>query len=102
MIRPSELAAADKGSPALGNREIEHRFLRGCLRSGERIVLEIEVVPALGFFIAAVWRSLPDFSAFCQAKCLILLRRLDLGKTLDLRIGVRVPASQPLTLKDFH
>ena len=42
-------------------------------------------------------RILPDFSTFCRSNPLILLNRLALRQTLDLRIGVRIPASQPIT-----
>ena len=46
-------------------------------------------------FIAAVLRILPKLSSFCRTKLLILLLCTTVGRTLDLRIGVRVPASQP-------
>ena len=49
---------------------------------------------AIGF-VAWVLRISPELSLFCQAKLLILFVWLDGGRALDLRIGVRVPASQP-------
>jgi uncharacterized LabA/DUF88 family protein len=66
--------------------------------SRQGVILEIErhrSKRTCWFFLAAVLRILPEFSAFCRAKCFILLSSLGLRKTLDLRIGVRVPASQP-------
>jgi len=39
---------------------------------------------------------LPGFSLICRLKSLILFAFSALKRTLDLRIGVRVPASQPI------
>jgi hypothetical protein len=55
----------------------------------------------LVIFIAAALRILPRLSAFCRAKSLKLLIWLVLKRTLDLSIGVRVPASQPLISSTF-
>jgi len=45
--------------------------------------------------IAAALRIRPDFAALCQPKLLISFGFSGWYKTLDLRIGVRIPASQP-------
>ena len=44
--------------------------------------------------VAAALRILPDFAALCRPKLLVSLKSVD-DKRLDLRIGVRIPASQP-------
>jgi hypothetical protein len=70
-----------------------------CFSSWESIFLKIKIIAMFGnsvIFIAAALRILPELSVFCRAKWLILLIRSALERTLDLLIGVRVPASQPL------
>src|SRR5438874_13762140 len=54
------------------------------------------------FFIAAVLRILTDFYLICRAKSLILFVCLALRRTLDLLIGVRIPASQPNSFLIFY
>ena len=65
------------------------------VRSRERVLLGACGAVAV-IRIAALLRILPDFSAFCRRNPLIPLIRRALRRTLDLRIGVRIPASQPL------
>jgi len=56
--------------------------------SRKSVLFEIEV-------IAAALRILLDFSQFCRVKLLIFNVFFAKDRTLDLRIGVRIPASQP-------
>jgi hypothetical protein len=52
--------------------------------------------------LAPTLRVLLTFAAVCRSKLLIRFAFFGIKKTLDLRIGVRVPAaSQPLELKGF-
>jgi hypothetical protein len=60
------------------------------LASRQGLVFKIKAV-----FIACLLRSLPDLSVVCRCILLMVLKRQGVQGTLDLRIGVRVPASQP-------
>jgi hypothetical protein len=56
----------------------------------------IRVCGSSSRLLAPVLRVLPTFAAFCRPKLLICFVLFRPRQTLDLRIGVRVPASQPL------
>jgi len=73
----------------------EHRVLA----RGTRLTLATPTKSRSSFRVAAVLRLLPDFSRFCQSNPLIPLIWFPLERTLDLRIGVRIPASQPFILQ---
>jgi hypothetical protein len=64
--------------------------------SRQRILLKIEVS-----LVAAVLRNLPEFSRTCRVNLLKCFGFFAAKKTLDLRIGVRIPASQPNIPKHF-
>lgn len=58
-------------------------------------------MPSCILLIAAALRVLLDSAAICRAKLLILFGINRRYWTLDLRIGIRIPTSQPFIWKDF-
>jgi hypothetical protein len=77
-----------------GQENVKPRSGLGFLR--ERVLFKVPLIR-----LAPALRILPDFSAICRAKLLILLSGKGFNGTLDLRIGVRVPASQPFIPKNL-
>jgi hypothetical protein len=57
---------------------------------------------AARFFVALALRVLPDSSTICRANLFIFFAVKVTRRTLDLRIGVRVRASQPHIAKDLQ
>ena len=81
---------ASRGNDMLADTFLaNHKFKPGVRLSGN--FFSLTLVP----IVAPALRVLPDFSVICRVKLLIFFALIATKKTLDLRIGVRVPASQP-------
>ncbi len=65
--------------------------------------IEEEVLCAVGTWgtscIAAVLRILPDLLGICRGRLLVVCGTSVGGRPLDLRIGIRIPASQPINFR---